>query len=74
MKIRHADIFCYFYFFFGGILKIVFLVRIPSGQFSMRVIYYSISAQNGYGPSRPYKIALLTLVVPRGVTDLFYLS
>ena len=33
---------------------------------------YSIRAQNGYGQHRPYKIILLTLVTPRGVTDLLY--
>ena len=32
---------------------------------------YSIRAQNGYGPHRPCKIVLLTLVAPRGVTDLY---
>ena len=37
---------------------------------SMRVIY-SICAQNGYGQHRPCKIVLLTLVAPRGVTDLY---
>ena len=31
----------------------------------------SIRAQNGYGPHRPCKIVLLTLVAPRGVTDLY---
>ena len=31
---------------------------------------YSIRAQNGYGQHRPCKIVLLTLVAPRGVTDL----
>ena len=31
---------------------------------------YSIHAQNGYGPYHPCKIVLLTLVAPRGVTDL----
>ena len=35
---------------------------------------YSIRAQNGYGQHRPCKIVLLTLVAPRGVTDLVYLS
>ena len=32
---------------------------------------YSIRAQNGYGQHRPCKIVLLTLVAPRGVTDLY---
>ena len=32
---------------------------------------YSIHAQNGYGQYRPCKIVLLTLVAPRGVTDLY---
>ena len=32
---------------------------------------YSICAQNGYGQHRPCKIVLLTLVAPRGVTDLY---
>ena len=32
---------------------------------------YSIRAQNGYEQHRPCKIVLLTLVAPRGVTDLF---
>ena len=31
---------------------------------------YSIRAQNGYGQHHPCKIVLLTLVAPRGVTDL----
>ena len=31
---------------------------------------HSIRAQNGYGPHRPCKIVLLTLVAPRRVTDL----
>ena len=31
----------------------------------------SIRAQNGYGQHRPCKIVLLTLVTPRGVTDLY---
>ena len=33
---------------------------------------YSIRAQNGYGQHRPCKIVLLTLMVPRGVTDLYH--
>ena len=33
--------------------------------------WYSICAQNGYGQYRPCKIVLLTLVSPRGVTDLY---
>ena len=32
---------------------------------------YSIRAKNGYGRHRPCKIVLLTLVTPRGVTDLY---
>ena len=32
---------------------------------------YSFRAQNGYGPHRPCTIVLLTLVAPRGVTDLY---
>ena len=33
---------------------------------------YSICAQNGYGQHRPCKIVTgLTLVAPRGVTDLY---
>ena len=32
---------------------------------------YNIRAQNGYGQHRPCKIVLLTLVIPRGVTDLY---
>ena len=32
---------------------------------------YIICAQNGYGKHRPCKIVLLTLVAPRGVTDLY---
>ena len=32
---------------------------------------YRICAQNGYGQHRPCKIVLLTLVTPRGVTDLY---
>ena len=32
---------------------------------------YSIRAQNGYGQHRSCKIVLLTLVAPRGVTDLY---
>ena len=32
---------------------------------------YSMCAQNGYGQHRPCKIVLLTLVAPRGVTDLY---
>ena len=32
---------------------------------------YSIRAQNGYGQHGPCKIVLLTLVAPRGVTDLY---
>ena len=32
---------------------------------------YSIRAQNGYGQHRPCKIVQLTLVAPRGVTDLY---
>ena len=32
---------------------------------------YRIRAQNGYGQHRPGKIVLLTLVAPRGVTDLY---
>ena len=32
---------------------------------------YGIRAQNGYGQNRPCKIVLLTLVTPRGVTDLY---
>ena len=32
---------------------------------------YSIRAQNGYGQHRPCKIVLLTLITPRGVTDLY---
>ena len=32
---------------------------------------YSIRAQNGYGEHRPCKIVPLTLVTPRGVTDLY---
>ena len=31
---------------------------------------YSIRAQNGYGQHRPCEIVLLTLITPRGVTDL----
>ena len=31
----------------------------------------SIGAQNGYGPHRPCKMVLLTLVTPRGVADLY---
>ena len=33
---------------------------------------YRIRAQNGYGQCRPCKIVLLTLVAPRGVTDLYF--
>ena len=32
---------------------------------------YSIRAQNGYGQHRPWKVVLLTLVTPRGVTELY---
>ena len=32
---------------------------------------YSVRAQNGYGPHRPCKIVLLTLVAPRGVNGLY---
>ena len=32
---------------------------------------YCIRAQKGYGQHRPCKIVLLTLVAPRGVTDLY---
>ena len=32
---------------------------------------YSIRAQNGCGQHRPCKIVLLTLVTPKGVTDLY---
>ena len=32
---------------------------------------YSICAQNGYGQHRHCKIVLLTLVAPRGITDLY---
>ena len=32
---------------------------------------FSIRAQNGYGHHRPCKIVLLTLVTPKGVTDLY---
>ena len=32
---------------------------------------YISCAQNGYGQHRPCKIVLLTLVAPRGVTDLY---
>ena len=32
---------------------------------------YSIRAQNGYGQHHPCKIVLLTLVTPRGVTDVY---
>ena len=35
---------------------------------------YSIRAQNGYGQHRARKIVLLTLVTPRGVTDLLLRS
>ena len=31
---------------------------------------YSVRAQNGYGLHRPHKMILLTLVAPRGLTDL----
>ena len=33
---------------------------------------YSVRAQNGYGPHRPCKIVLLTLVAPKGVIDLYF--
>ena len=39
----------------------------PCGSYSTRV-------QNGYGQHRPCKIVLLTLVAPRGVTDLYTFS
>ena len=35
------------------------------------LVLYSIRAQNGYGPHHLCKIAVFTLVAPRGVTDLY---
>ena len=32
---------------------------------------YIVSVRNSYGEHRPSKIVLLTLVAPRGVTDLY---
>ena len=43
----------------------MYILPLPLGEL------YTICANNGYGPHRSYKIVLLTLVAPRGGTDLY---
>ena len=53
------------YYMDDSFCSILFILPIPLCGL------YSIRAQNGYGSHRPCKIVLLTLVGPRGVTDLY---
>ena len=60
-----------------GILCSTLFYSVLTGSNIMHIVplplcgLYSICAQNGYGQHRPCKIVLLTLVAPRGVTDLY---